>query len=101
MSKLDGSSGRSPGRRPTGVSASGKPELVSNYPKLTISMKPASKARLEALSALTRQPAWRIVDEALKQYMETIPADDKWAIEGMAKRIEARIATPARRKTVA
>ena len=101
MSKLDDPAVRSAGRRPTGVTADGKPELVSNYPKLTISMKPASKARLEALSALTRQPAWRIIDEALKQYMNTIAAEDKWAIEGMAKRIEVRIATPQRRKTVA
>ncbi len=65
-------------------------DMVSNYPKLTISMKPITKAKLEAYSTLARQPAWRIVDDALKQYLEMIPPEDKWAVEGMAKRIEAR-----------
>ena len=101
MPKVDDSSVRQRGRRPAGVGADGRPELVSNYPKLTISMKPLTKARLDAFSTLTQKPAWRIIDEALKQYMEMIPAEDKWAVEGMAKRIEARLATPAKRKTVA
>ena len=75
--------------------------MVSRYPKLTISMRPATKARLEAYSTLSRQPAWRIVDDAVKQLLETIPAEDKWAVEGMAKRIEAHHAVPQERKTVA
>ena len=75
--------------------------MVSKYPKLTISMKPSTKARLEAYSTLSRMPAWRIVEDALKQYLEAIPADDKWAVEGMAKRIEARQANGSRHKGAA
>jgi hypothetical protein len=78
-----------------------KPGLVSRFPKLTITMKPATKARLEAYSTLSGQPAWRIVDDAVRQLLETIPAEDKFAVEGMAKRIEMRHAAPRQRKTVA
>jgi hypothetical protein len=74
---------------------------VSRLPKMTISMKPPTKARLEAYSTLSRMPAWKIVDEALKQFLETIPAEDKWAVEGMAKRIEARHAGSRHRRGVA
>ena len=79
----------------------GERETVSRLPKMTISMKRSTKARLEAYSTLSEMPAWKIVDEALKQFMETIPADDKWAVEGMAKRIEARHAVPRTRRGVA
>ncbi len=89
-----------PGRPPAGVGENGKPERVSKYPKLTVSMKPATKARLEAYSTLTRQPAWRIIEAALNHYLESIPADDKWAVEGMVKRMQAR-RLPQEQKTVA
>ena len=75
--------------------------MVSQHPKMTISMRPATKARLEAYCTLSRQAAWQIVDDAVKMYLETIPAEDKFAVEGMAKRIEARLATPKPRKSVA
>lgn len=78
-----------------------EPELVSKLPKLTVTMKPSTKARLEAYSTLSRQPAWRIVDEAVRQMLDAIPAEDKYAVEGMAKRIEARAASSAARKSVA
>ena len=74
---------------------------VSKLPKLTVSMKPETKARLEAYSTLAREPAWRIVDDALRKYLEAIPAEDKWAVEGMAKRIDARSGGRVRRKGAA
>ena len=100
MSRTESGDSPGRGRPPAGRSDSGSPELVSKYPKLTISMKPDTKARLEAYSTLTRRPSWRIVDEALRDFLENIPADDKWAVEGMAKRMRAHH-VPMRRKTVA
>jgi hypothetical protein len=83
---------RKPGRIPAGkVNSYGQPELVSKYPKLTISMTPGTKARLEGLSTLRGVPAWRIVDEALSKYMESVPLEDRKAVEGMARRIEERL----------
>ena len=75
--------------------------MVSKYPKITISMQPTTKARLEAYSTLSSLPAWRIVEDALKQYLEMIPAEDKWAVEGMVKRIEARQTDGGRGRSVA
>lgn len=82
---------RTRGRPPAGTGEDGKPQLVSRYPKLTISMKPATKARLEAASTLSRLPAWRIVDEALGRYMETVSPEDRKAIESMARRMEEKL----------
>jgi hypothetical protein len=76
---------------PAGVDQEGKPELVSLYPKMTISMRPGTKARLEAASTLTRLPAWRIIDRALEQYMETASPEDRKAIDGIADRMQTRI----------
>jgi hypothetical protein len=53
-----------------------------------------AEARLEVYSTLSQQPAWRIADDAVKQLLETIPAEDKRAVEGVAKRIEAHHAVP-------
>lgn len=96
----DSKSGSGRGRPPAGKAENGTAELVSAYPKLTISMKPDTRARLDAYSTLTRRPVWRIVDEALRSYLENIPADDKWAVEGMAKRMRAHYVAKSK-KTVA
>jgi predicted DNA-binding protein len=82
---------RKRGRVPAGVGADGKPEMVSRYPKLSISMKPETKARLEAASTLTGLPAWRIIDQAVGTYLESVSPEDRKAIEGMARRMEERI----------
>lgn len=75
------------GRRPSGVSPEGKPEKTSEYPKLTIAMRPDSKARLDAVSTLVNLPAWRIVDAALDRYLEALPVEDRNAIDSMVNRM--------------
>jgi hypothetical protein len=75
------------GRRPSGVSADGKPQKTSEYPKLTIAMRPEVKARLEAASTLTKLPAWRIVDAALDHYLNAMPVEDRKAIDSMVSRM--------------
>lgn len=84
---------RKRGRVPVGVGPNGEPELTSKYPKLAISIRPAMKMRLDAASTLTRLPAWRIVDQALVKYLESISPEDRKAIESMARRIEERPAS--------
>ncbi len=67
------SSGPERGRgRPPGVDTSGR---------LTIQMRPATKASLELLGALQRRPLWKIVDAALLLYISTLPEADRRAIE--------------------
>lgn len=79
---------RGRGRVPTGIGPDGAPEKVSLYPKMTVTMKPETKARLEAAATLTRLPAWRIIDEAFARYMDAAAAEDRKAIETMARRME-------------
>lgn len=71
-----------------GVGPDGTPEKVSHYPKMTVTMKPETKARLEAAATLRRLPAWRLIDEAFSHYMEGAAPDDRKAIEAMVRRME-------------
>jgi hypothetical protein len=74
------------GRPPAGDAG----EEVQSYPRLSLWMKPALKAQLTALSSMTGQPAWRIIDQALSQHIKALPAADRRALEGLAQRVEAR-----------
>ena len=73
--------------RPAGGNAG---EPLSSYRKITISMKPATRAQLDALSSLTGQPAWRIVEQAIALFIEGMPAEDRRALKSLAKQVEAR-----------
>ena len=76
------------GRPPAGD----RGEFSSEYPTLTITMKASTKARLEALRSITREPAWRIIDEALAEYFRALPAKDRKAMEAVADRVIDKIA---------
>lgn len=58
--------------------------------KLTISMRSETKARLEAMSTLTQQPVWRVVDDALSRAFEQLSPKDRHAVDTMANRIRDR-----------
>ena len=77
---------RGPGRPPAGDAG----EEVRGYAKMTVLMKPATKAQLTALCSLTGLPAWRIIDQALGEHVKNLPAEDRRALEGLAQRVEAR-----------
>ena len=80
---------RKMGRPPAGVSADGTPEMTSKYPKLTISIRPATKAMLDTLSLMARKPVWRIIDELVWSQVKSLPAEDRRALELVARRVEA------------
>ena len=61
------------GRPPEG--AAGEP--VSGYPRVTVRLPPATKDTLAALSALRRVPVWKLLDTAVRAYLETLPADER------------------------
>lgn len=78
-----------PGRPPSGTSETGRPEKISDYPKLTITMKAATKAQLEAMRSMLGLPAWKIIEDALTSYFETLPAKDRKALAVVSERIKA------------
>jgi len=57
---------------------------------MTVLIKPVTRARVKALCSMTGLPAWRIVEQALVGYINNLPAEDRRALESLAKRITAR-----------
>jgi LmbE family N-acetylglucosaminyl deacetylase len=51
------------GRPPAGVR---RGEMVRDYPQVTLRLPPEIKAKLNALSAITAAPQWRVVSAALE-----------------------------------
>lgn len=74
------------GRPPAGTAADGKPEKTSEYPKLTISIRPTTKAKLDAVSAIEKKPAWRIVEDGIGLYMNGMPVEDRRMVDAIARR---------------
>lgn len=81
---------RGRGRRPAGIGSNGQPEKTSQYPKLTIAMRPEVKSQLEAVAMLTKAPAWRIIETALQTHLHGLPIEDQKAIEGMVSRMRTQ-----------
>jgi len=75
------------GRPPGGSGKSGEPERIRDYPKLNVTIKPATKALLRAASMIEGRTDWLTVDDAITKYIEQMPPQDRRAIEGLAKRV--------------
>jgi predicted NAD/FAD-binding protein len=73
------------GRPPAGTAADGKPEKTSEYPKLTISIRPTTKAKLDAVAYLEKKPAWRIVDAGIRLYVERMPPEGRRRVDEIAR----------------
>ena len=78
------------GRPPAGTTLDGKPERTSEYPKLTVSIRPATKARLDAATAIEKKPAWKIVEEGITLYVGRMPVEDRRIVETIAKHTEGK-----------
>ena len=60
-----------------------------NSSTATITMRPTTKARLKALAALKNQAPWRIIEDAIAKYVETLEPKDRMAVEPLVKRVES------------
>lgn len=81
---------RRTGRPPAGTGKDGKPEMTSQYPKLSITIRPSTKAALAAVSALENRPIWLIVEDSIRRYVEAMPAEDRRMVEAIVRRAESR-----------
>lgn len=61
-------------------------EKVRDYPKLTISIKPETKARLDAVSVILGTPSWRVIDDALALHFRSLNAADRNLASSVAAR---------------
>jgi hypothetical protein len=81
---------RKPGRPPAGIGTDGQPELTSKYPKLSIAVRPSTKAALAAVATLEKRPIWRIVEDGIRRYIESLPPEDRRVVRAIVGRSEAR-----------
>lgn len=68
---------RSAGRPPEGLGKKGEPSRISEYPRLSVTIRPHVKARLAAVAELQDRPAWLVVEDALAAYFASLPEAEK------------------------
>ncbi len=74
---------RRPGRPPSGPAG----EPVSRYPQMTIRIPRETKDQLQALATLRRIPAWKVVDEAVRAFVQALRDAERRVIEKFAERM--------------
>lgn len=72
------------GRPPSGPAG----ERVSEYPTLTVRLPRPTKDALTSLSALRRVPVWKMLDTAVRAYIEMLPADERRVVAQFTAKME-------------
>ena len=78
------------GRPPAGAGELGEPERISDYPKLAVTVRPITRALLNAVATIENRSAWQIVDDSINQYVERMQLPDRRMVESVAKRVITR-----------
>lgn len=65
------------GRPPAGIDG----EKVSKYAQVTIRLPAPSKRLLDAVTAMTGWPAWRVFDRALQALVRELPTEDRRVLD--------------------
>ncbi len=87
----DAAPARRIGRPPAGARAG---EKVKDYPQLSLRIPGDIKAKLHALSILTGRPQWRLISDAIEQYLRSHPEPEQRIVEELVGR--SRASVPAR-----
>ena len=82
---------RKPGRPPAAVGKDGKPEMTSKFPKLSVAIRPATKAALSAVATIEGRPIWQIVEDGIRRYIDGMPPEDRRMVDALARRTEGRL----------
>jgi predicted DNA-binding protein len=75
------------GRPPAGARAG---EKVKDYPQLSIRVPVDTKAKLQALSAVSSRPQWRIITDAIECYFREQPESERGLVEDLVGRSRSR-----------
>jgi hypothetical protein len=81
---------RKPGRPAAAIGKDGTPEMTSKYPKLSVAIRPATKAALTAVATLENRPIWLIVEDGIHRYIAAMAPEDRRMVEAIARRTEER-----------
>jgi CheY-like chemotaxis protein len=82
-----------PGRPPAGIR---EDELVSDYPQLSIRVPPEVRRRMQALSAVSGRPQWRVLSDAIDTYIRNQPEEHQRLIEKLMDRAAPVLKQPVR-----
>jgi len=74
------------GRPPQGLGKKGEPERIRDYPRRLFTMRPATLAKLHAISQHEERAEWRIIEDAVQLYLDQMEPDARRAAERLAKR---------------
>jgi hypothetical protein len=78
------------GRPPAAEDPKGQPEMTSTWPKLAVSVRPSVRSLVQALAMLERRPAWQVVEDALRQYGDRLPAEDRKTVDALVRRVGSK-----------
>src|SRR5437899_1177961 len=79
------------GRPPAGLGKKGEPDKIKDYPRLSLTVRPAVKAKLDVVAALERRPTWKVVEDGIELYIAQMNPSDRRAVEAVGKRATAAL----------
>ncbi len=82
------------GRPPAAKDQSGNPSKTSTWPKITFPALPATRKTLSALAMLEGRTQREIIEDALRDYVAKLPAEDRRMVEAMARRAGTKTKSP-------
>jgi len=74
------------GRPPQGLGKKGEPQRIRDYPRRLFTMRPATLAKLHAISEHEGRAEWRIIEDAVQLYLDQMDPEARRAAERLAKR---------------
>jgi hypothetical protein len=74
------------GRPPEGLGKRGEPERIRDYPRRLFTLRPATLAKLHAVSKHEGRAEWRIIEDAISLYFDQMTPEIYRAVERIAKR---------------
>lgn len=78
------------GRPAAARKVDGKPDPTSTWPKLSISVRPPTRALLQAAATVSGVPMWRLVEDAVLAHLpDALGNADYRMAQTLARRIEA------------
>jgi predicted transcriptional regulator len=75
------------GRPPAGAREG---EKVKDYPQLSIRLPAEIKAKVQALSAISSRPQWRLISDAIECYLRDRPEAEQKMVDELVDRSRAR-----------
>ena len=79
------------GSRKVGRPAAGlHGDKVAEYPQISLRVPPDVRKTLNAVSAVSSQPQWRVIMEALDVYIKSLPSRERETVEDFVRRTRMR-----------